>query len=329
MAQIRTGIDESPVLETTLQMPYTLTTGRAVSMFIAQLGKQVITGSRCDACERTVVPAQDYCSRCGGDQSSFVPVSESGVVTAVTVSGDRTTALIRLDGVDADLVHLVDGGAAAVAVGDRVKAVWAEDPVGSILDLAFFAPAGPAESPAFPGGLAEIPEDELTKQIDYSLSLPYQHAYGANYGRLFDELGARAGIIGSRCPRCRNVLVPPRAYCEICYVKTEQFVEVQDTGRLQAFSVIHMEFVGQTRKPPYVYAEIVLEGSATRMIHTLGGIDMSRATELLDVGMRVRAVWKAPDERNGTLDDIDYFEPIESFSDDSLDGLKKVQHIGA
>ena len=83
-----------------------------------------------------------------------------------------------------------------------------------------------------------------------------------------------------------------------------------DTGRLQAFSVIHLEFVGQTRKPPYVYAEIVLDGSATRLIHTVAGIDVAKAAEQLTIGMPVRAVWKDVADCRGTLDDIDYFEPI-------------------
>lgn len=310
MSKITTGIDEAPALETSLEMPYTLTTGKAVSVFIEQLSHGIIVGSHCERCDRTVVPAQDYCSRCGGDQGATVAVSPTGAITAITRTVDGTVALIRLDGVDADLLHIIDESAGDLSVGDRVEARFAPEPLGSILTLSGFAPSTSAVSTAAPKVIAEIAEDDLVKQIVYSLSLPYRHAYGPNYGRLFDELGSRGGILGSKCPHCLNVLVPPRAYCEICYVKTEQFVEVKDTGRLQAFSVIHMEFIGQTRKPPYVYAEVVLDGSSTRLIHTVAGIDVEQARELLDIGTPVRAVWKPENERNGTLDDIDYFEPI-------------------
>jgi uncharacterized OB-fold protein len=310
MTQITTGIDQPPVLETSLEMPYTLTTGKAVSVFIEHLSRQVIAGSRCASCERTVVPAQDYCTRCGSEQKTLVSVPQTGTVTAITRTVDGAVALIRLDGVDADLMHQVDESAGEMAIGDRVEAVWAPEPVGTILNLAHFAPSSAAVSTEANGNLAEVAEEDLVGQIVYSLSLPYRHSYGPNYGRLFDELGARSGLIGSRCTQCRNVLVPPRSYCEICYVKTEQFVGLKDTGRLQAFSVIHMEFVGQTRKPPYVYAEIVLDGASTRLIHNLAGVDMTTAQETLEIGMPVRAVWKPEDQRNGTLDDIDYFEPV-------------------
>lgn len=311
MSQITTGIDEAPVLETSLEMPYTLTTGKAVSGFIEQLARKVIAGTTCAKCERTVVPAQDYCSRCGGDDLTTVAVSSSGTVTAITRTSDGTVALIRLDGVESDLMHRVDESGGSVAVGDRVEAVWALEPVGSILNLRHFAPSS-GDAAIAPGELTDVPEEELAAQINYSLSLPYRHAYGPNYGRLFDEFGARSGLLGSRCPNCRNVLVPPRAYCETCFVKTEQFVDVQDAGRIQGFSVIYMEFIGQTREPPYVYAEIVLDGSSTRLIHTVGGVDIDRASELLSIGTRVRAVWKPENQRNGTLDDIDYFEPLEA-----------------
>jgi uncharacterized OB-fold protein len=228
----------------------------------------------------------------------------------LTRTPEGTFGLIRLEGVDGDLLHLVDESKRPVAVGDRVEAVWAPKPVGSILTIAGFV-ASHADAPVqAPTPIDEVPEENLVKELKYSLSLPYRHAYGANYGRLFDELGARSALIGSRCPQCRNVLVPPRAYCELCYVKTEQFVHVQDTGRLQGFSVIHMEFIGQTRKPPYVYAEIVLDGSSTRLIHNVAGVDVEKAAEQLWVGMSVRAVWKPESQRNGTLDDIDYFEPV-------------------
>lgn len=310
MTQITSSINQAPALETSLEMPYTLTTGKAASMFIAQLAHKVIAGSTCAKCDRTVVPAQDYCTRCGGDDLTTVAVSPSGMVTAITRTPDGAVALIRLDGVDSDLMHRVDESAGAVAVGARVHAVWAPEPVGSILTLQHFAPSN-ADSSTSAGDLADLPEEELIAEINYSLSLPYRHAYGPNYGRLFDELGSRSGLLGSRCPNCRNVLVPPRAFCELCFVKTEQFLDVKDTGRIQGFSVIHLEFVGQTRKPPYIYAEIVLDGSSTRLIHNVGGIDIEHASETLSIGTRVRAVWKPVDERNGTLDDIDYFEPYE------------------
>ena len=52
----------------------------------------------------------------------------------------------------------------------------------------------------------------------------------------------------------------------------------------------------------------MLDGAATRLIHNVAGIDMSRAKDLVKPGTRVRAVWR--DTRKGSLDDISHFEPI-------------------
>jgi len=309
MTELTTSIDESPVLETSLEMPYTLTMGRAASVFLAELGRRRLTGSRCAHCDRLVVPAQDFCSRCGTEQDAFVTVAPVGTVTAVTRSDNDSLALIRIDGADSDLLHRIESDR-AISIGDRVVAEWAENPGGTMLDLRAFVLLREEPPTAAATPVSEEAQADLAGEVAYALSLPYRHSYGPNYGRLFDELGAQGSILGAKCSRCHNVLVPPRAYCDVCYVKTEQFVHVADTGRLQAFSVIHMEFVGQTRTPPYVYAEVVLDGSATRLIHTVAGIDPLQATDLLSIGMPVRAVWRPADQRTGTLNDIEHFEPI-------------------
>jgi uncharacterized OB-fold protein len=185
--------------------------------------------------------------------------------------------------------------------------VWAETLTKSVLDIDCFRldSDAPADTlPTDPGAVKAVAE------LPYSMTLNYKHSYGPHYGRLFDELASRRRILGSRCPSCLNVLVPPREFCDLCFVRTASHVDVKDTGVLQAFSIIHLEFVGQTRKPPYVYAEIVLDGSATRLIHTMGGFDVAESKELLTVGMAVRAVWKDPADCVGTLNDIEYFEPV-------------------
>lgn len=301
-----TGIDDAQVLETRLSLPYTLTTGGAAGTFLAELGKKRILGSRCDACDRTMAPPQDYCPLCGTPSETFVQMPETGAVTAVTRTAKGRLAFIRLDGADTDLLHRLAEDDADVAVGARVRAVWAQTPEQSVLDLDCFA----LDTGEDVGQTSSAGEVEAVVELPYKLDLDYQHSYGPHYGRLFDELATHRRVLGSKCPSCLDVLVPPREICDVCFVRTAQHVDVADTGILQAFSVIHMEFVGQTRKPPYVYAEIVLDGSATRLIHTVAGFDVAKATELLSVGMPVRAVWKPPADCRGTLNDIDYFEPV-------------------
>lgn len=306
--KITSDIDTLPSLDVTLAMPYTLTTGLSVATFLAALADHEILGSRCAKCSIVIVPAQDYCGNCGSSADGFLKIAHTGTITAITRGKESTLAFVRLDGADMDILHRVLPKTSVAKIGDRVKAVWASESDKSILTLEGFE-LSPSEKDSLTPSQFEG-EVEGVAQIAYNLDLKYEHAYGPHYGRLFDELATYRRIIGSLCPQCKNVLVPPREFCDVCFVRTAQYVDVADTGKIQAFSVIHLEFVGQTRKPPYVYTEIVLDGSATRLIHSIGGIDISKAQELLKIGMSVKAVWKAPEDCKGSLDDIEYFEPI-------------------
>lgn len=309
-SQLFTTPDEPQTLATTLTMPYTLTTGRAASRFLAALGQRRILASRCEACRRTVVPAQDVCTRCGEQTPALVELPHSGRVVTWTGSAAGVVVKLRLDGADSDLLHRYLGPESDLSEGVRVTATWGEgDPTGWITDLAGFSSGDGGSGPAEPTPLTDF--DDSVEMLPYKLNLQYQHAYGPYYGRMFDELGSHGRLMGSRCASCHRVLVPARAICDVCYSRTDQFDEVADTGVLQAYSVIHMEFVGQTRTPPYVYAEIVLDGASTRLIHNVSGdFDIAKAGEHLHVGMKVRAVWREQSERTGTLEDISHFEPV-------------------
>jgi uncharacterized OB-fold protein len=299
-----------PPFEATLSIRYTLSTGVAAGRFLTELARRRIVGARCTDCSRVLVPAEEYCPRCGGDASELLEMPQTGAVTAFTARNGQVLALIRIDGADTDLLHRVLGATIDDLVpGQRVIAVWADEPEGgSILDLAGFRIAEGEADAAAPKPL-EVGEEAAISELPYGLDLHYEHAYGTYYGRLFDELRTTRRIIGVRCPSCQSVLVPPRPVCEACYVPTAQFEDVADTGTLRAFSVIRFSFEGQVREPPYVYAEITLDGAATRVIHLLGGIDVESAHETLRPGLPVRAVWR-DDSHTGTLTDIAYFEPV-------------------
>jgi uncharacterized protein len=299
---------EHPTFDGRIQLPYTLTTGRAAATFLAELANRKIVGTRCPGCGDIAVPAQDFCAACGETQEDFVEVPAAGTLSGFTETSSGLLGLIRLDGTDVDFVHkLLDSELDGLEIGQRVSAQWAGEAAGTILDLAGFAPD--PEAPT--GEVSDLqPGAEPILEQRYGLKLDYDHSYGPYYGTLFDGLATSRRIQGTRCPSCKSVLVPPREYCDVCYVRTAEWVDVADTGVIKAFSVIHLEFVGQVREPPYVYAEIVLDGANTRLIHTVGGIEAEEARERLQIGMPVRAVWKEGSDPVGSLADISHFEPI-------------------
>jgi hypothetical protein len=290
----------------TLTMPYTLTPGRATGIFLKALAQQQILGSRCTACKSVRVPAQDVCPECGCESPEIVLAPETGVLEAWTQTDQGVIALVRLDGTDIALLHrLVSADGAEV--GGRVSAVWSADRTGTILDIAgFIASPGAAVGTVSDADVTGI---DALQQMNYTMQLEFQHAYGHFYGTLFDGVKNDRRIRGVRCPSCRSVLVPPRAFCDACFVPTGEWIDVPDTGVVQACSVVHIEFMGQRVPPPYVYAEIVLDGTATRLIHTVGGLSAESAREGgVRPGSRVQAFWS--DRTTGSLSDIEYFRVL-------------------
>jgi uncharacterized OB-fold protein len=300
-----------PPLNSTLSMPYTLTPGRAAGAFLAEIGKRRIVGSKFRGSGVVAVPAQDFCPFSADSEFDLIEAPHTGSVTGYTQTEAGLIALIRIDGSDVDFPHrIVAASYGELTIGVRVEAVWAEGVENSILALAGFrlAPG------ALVGEIRPLTNAAAPVQVvPYQLDLHYEHAFGPYYGRLFDEIKTKRRIMGVRAPDGEDAMLPPREFCDITHKRTGTWVEVAQTGTVRAMSVIHLQFLGQKQPPPYIYAEIVLDGASTRLIHNIAGIDMSRAKELVRPGTRVRAVWR--EESTGSLADISHFEVIDGKED--------------
>lgn len=301
-------IDMAP-LKSDITLPYTLTPGRAAGTFLAEMNSQRIVGSKFKNSGLVVVPAQDFCPETSDEEFEFVEAPATGTLNAFTETSSGLIGLIRIDGSDVDFAHqIVDTAIDKLKVGDRVEAVWADGEFeNSILAIRGFRLA-----PNAPVGEIRLLEDPATQVevVPYQLNLHYEHAFGPYYGRMFDEIKHNRRIVGVRGPSAdARAYLPPREICDITHLPTGIWVDAEQTGTVKGMSIVHLEFVGQTQKPPFIYAEIILDNASTRLIHIVGGVDMDRAKELVKPGTRVRAVWA--DKHTGSLEDIAHFEVID------------------
>jgi len=163
---------------------------------------------------------------------------------------------------------------------------------------------------SYPGH--EITTDELKEgkylEIVQKFEPRYSWAAGVAISRFLEEL-KKGRIIGRKCSRCQRTLVPPRMYCEQCYRPTDEWEYVRDTGSINTFSISHVGTDARRLKSPILVAVVELDGASPGMgiLHTLGKVEPSR----ISIGMKVKAVWKPPGERQGAITDIRYFEPVE------------------
>jgi uncharacterized protein len=134
-----------------ISFDYTRSLGQTLGRFMTGLrDRQVLGGRGSDG--RVHVPPPEYDPVTAEPVTDLVEVSDTGTVVswswmAQPLEGqplDRPFAwvLVRLDGADTAMVHALDVGSPAdVRTGMRVRVRWAPETVGSIRDIACFAPA--------------------------------------------------------------------------------------------------------------------------------------------------------------------------------------------
>ena len=126
--------------------------GATRSRFLTEIrDNRKIMGIRCPDCNLVYVPPRSVCLKCFSNLSDFVEVGQAGTLTTYSivyrsepfypVEPPFVYGIIQLDGADTGLVHLIgEVDLQEVRVGMRVKAVFKEERVGSILDIKYFKP---------------------------------------------------------------------------------------------------------------------------------------------------------------------------------------------
>ena len=132
----------------------------------------------------------------------------------------------------------------------------------------------------------------------------YNYRVGAYMERYLNGFKDKK-ILGSKCPGCRRVAVPPHMWCGICNKKTEELVEVSQEGTLVNFTIGHVVMEKGQLQPveaPYLLGMIKLDGASSPLLARVEGIDLRE----VQTGTRLRAVWREPVE--GDYQDLDHFE---------------------
>lgn len=148
---------------------------------------------------------------------------------------------------------------------------------------------------------------------DWKPELKYKWDAGVAIGKFL--MGLKKGIIYGRvCNKCKRVMVPPRMFCEWCFRETDEWMELKDTGRVNTFSISFYDKDVNRIEKPIVPAVIEIDGASPGMgfLHVLGevGETLEEILKNVKIGMRVKAVWKREEERQGEITDILYFRPL-------------------
>ena len=137
-------------------------------------------------------------------------------------------------------------------------------------------------------------------------SIPLESFYTAGLGGqiFFKALKERGELVGTRCPGCKQVYVPARAFCERCFAELSEEVKVKPEGTLVSFTFSKVDHDGRPLAQPLPLALVRLDGATTLFLHRLLKVNEPAKVR---IGARVKAVLKPKAARTGSILDIEGF----------------------
>lgn len=145
-------------------------------------------------------------------------------------------------------------------------------------------------------------------EIPGKWEIPYTYSVGETASIFL--LALKGGVLkATRCSKCKHVFMPPRSFCESCFVPMDEWVDLAPEGVIEAATIVTESFANMPR-PPYALAYVRLTGADTALGNFITGVDLSdlgAARQRMQIGTRVRVRFKPAPE--GRITDFTY-EPI-------------------
>jgi uncharacterized OB-fold protein len=107
----------------------------------------------------------------------------------------------------------------------------------------------------------------------------------------FNQFLSENKLMGSRCPHCQEIFLPPRAICPKCHSNQMEWVEMSGKGKLAAFTSIYigptfMNEAGFGKDNPYITGIVELE-EGVKISALVLGLD-ARHPESIQIGIPLK-----------------------------------------
>jgi uncharacterized OB-fold protein len=150
--------------------------------------------------------------------------------------------------------------------------------------------------------------DKLHHAIAWKGDMPLTSRYSAGIAgeKFFRAIKDEGKFLGTYCEACGLTYVPATMFCERCFAELDKWIEVPNRGTVFTYTVLFRDLDDQPLDEPQVLAYVKLDGCDGGLVHYI------RETEenLTYIGLEVEAVFKAAAEREGSILDIEYFQPL-------------------
>ena len=147
----------------------------------------------------------------------------------------------------------------------------------------------------------KLPEPK--EAVERPVYLKYRYRASAQANRFLHAIKA-GKILGVRSVGSGKVLMPPPGVCsESGTLTPQETIELPDSGTVLSFTIVHLPIPNSRLKPPFVVANILLDGADQAFSHLISEPDLKR----VHIGTRVKAHWKPQAEWDYGLENIEYF----------------------
>ena len=153
-------------------------------------------------------------------------------------------------------------------------------------------------------------EQANSRKLDFSWHVPYKAVMGDVYATLTEGLKEKK-LLGNVCTKCKEVHFPPKPFCELCFEECTGSVELGEEATLLTYTICWIP-LPLLPNPPSITGILKVGDCITNFIHNISGIDATNPAELesqIEIGMKLKPVWKEDADRRGHMFDIAYFEP--------------------
>lgn len=141
------------------------------------------------------------------------------------------------------------------------------------------------------------------KQWVGDMEADYIYPTGIAGDKFFKELKKSGQLVAGECGKCGTTYVPPRMYCENCFVEIETWKTLPPEGTITTFTIASLDEKNHKLPKPRIWAHIKIGDGG--LVHNLGDVEPGNVS----IGMKVEAVLKPEANRKGEISDILYFKP--------------------
>jgi len=144
-------------------------------------------------------------------------------------------------------------------------------------------------------------------QTRYRSKAKFAWSAGEAMSRFLEEL-KDGRLIARECSGCKRILFPPRMFCEECFKPTRRWVHIRDTGTIETYSISYIDKDAKRITEPIFVGVVSIDGASPKMgmMHYFGEV----TKDTIHIGMKVKAKWRRPEDRVGSVLDIEYFRPL-------------------